>query len=102
MFRLNFELKNDTDKAIPIILVVDWGDEEYIEDRDHVLLSTEDDRWEVIPGRIKGAAVTANVAVPPGTSYISLHPRYEYGRLQPLLDQLPQKVFTKKEIGVLP
>jgi hypothetical protein len=98
-FRLNVELINVSDNPIPVKFDINWGDTEYQDDRKYVLLSKDDDLWEKLDMEIYGIITSGIVNVPPGHSYLSMHPRYEHGRFLKLLGDLPKDRFNIIVIG---
>jgi len=98
-FHLTVRLENDSDETIPVKFVVDWGDEEYQSSRNYLLLCAGDHDWKYIKTEIKGAEIIGTGDVPPGTSYLTLHPRYAHERLIRLLNRLPDDIFTKTVLG---
>ena len=99
-FHMCVQLKNRTAKSVPTKFTVDWGDEVYQMDRTHLLICKDDDHWDYIDVKIEGTKVVGTGNVPPGTSYLSFHPRYAHERLIRLVNTLPKNIFTVETIGV--
>jgi hypothetical protein len=98
-FRLNVEVLNESDKIIPVLFNIDWGDKEYQDSRNHLLLSRDDEHWERFDAKIDGTLIYATIDIPPGRSFLSLNPRYEHGKFMDLLKELPKERFNIKIIG---
>ena len=98
-FHMNVQLENSSKETIPTNFTVDWGDEEYQLDRTHLLICTDDDNWQYIDVIIDGTKIVGTGNVPPGISYLTFHPRYEYGRLLKLASLLPKDIFNVEVIG---
>ena len=100
MFHLNVLLENTIDKPLQGRFIIEWGTELYQNDRIHLMLYRDKDCWEYFDEvKIDGSRTIAVGMVPPGISYLCLHPRYEYKRLLTLADSLPEDVFTIRVIG---
>ena len=98
-FHMNIRLENTSGTPVPVRFTVEWGDEEYQSGRGHLLICTDNDHWQYIDAEIEGTRVIGTGAVPPGVSFLSFHPRYEYGRMLRLAESLPEKRFNVKVIG---
>jgi hypothetical protein len=98
-FHMNVQVQNDSNETIPVKFTVNWGDEKYQVDRKYLLLCTDDDNWQSFDTEIHGPLAVATVDVPPGISYLSLHPRYEHARLSRLAASLPRDIFHVEVIG---
>ena len=98
-FHMAVQLENESDKTIPVQFTVNWGDEEYQKDRDYFLVCTDDHNWSRFSAKLKGPESIGTADVPPGTSYLTFHPRYAFERFNRLVNRVPQDVFAIKIIG---
>ncbi len=98
-FHMNVKVVNESQKTIPTNFTVNWGDTMYQADRDYLLLCTDDDNWRSFVAKIDGPLSMAEVDVPPGISYLTLHPRYEHARVNRLVGTLPKDIFDVEVIG---
>ncbi|WP_127588556.1 M14 family zinc carboxypeptidase [Paenibacillus koleovorans] len=98
-FRLNVRIENDSTQTISVPVTIEWGDQQGQEYRRFVLLSQGDEEWRIFQAEIEGTEAKAVVEAPPGTSYLSMHPRYEYGRYLQYLEGLDQNRFEIKVLG---
>ncbi len=98
-FRLNVKLVNSTSVSIPVLFNIEWGDTEHQDARKYVLLSKEDGLWEMFSTEIIGTKASVTINVPPGQSFLCMHPRYEYERYECFLKNLPKDLFRISNIG---
>lgn len=98
-FHMNAKIENDSKLNSKVNVVVNWGDTIYTADRKYLLVCKNDDEWECFDTISDGPCEKAEIIVPPGVSYLSLHPRYEHGRLDRLIKKLDKDIFNVKVIG---
>jgi hypothetical protein len=97
-FRLDVDLVNDSAEPADSRFVIEWDDEEYIKYRKYVLLSRGDD-WEKLPAAIDGTRTDVTLAVPPGTSHLSLHPPFTVGDRDRMVGELDGNAFLVDSAG---
>jgi len=98
-FHMCVQLENSTGTPQCTTFVIDWGDDIYNACRNLLLICTDEDNWTRTDGTVDGTKVTVTCDVPPGVSYLALHPRYEHGRLERLVASLPKDRFNVHSIG---
>ena len=99
-FHMNVKVENNSKETIQVKFTINWGDTHYQGDRKYLLLCTDEDNWQSFDAKIDGPLATVTVNVPPGTSYLTLHPRYEHARLGRLVSMLPKDTFNIDVIGI--
>lgn len=98
-FRLNVEIVNHSKETVPVLFKIEWGDTEHQESRKYILLSKDEDQWQKFDTKINDTKAQAVIDVPPGSSYLCMHPRYNHGRFIRLVESLPENRFEIKSIG---
>jgi len=79
-FCLNVKAVNSSAAPAPLALQIDWDDLEYMDCRDYVLVGRGEE-WRSFPAAVEKATAAAEVPVPPGESYLGLHPVYDFAML---------------------
>jgi len=79
-FCLNVRAVNASGAPAPIELRIEWDDLEYMDCRDYLLVGRGDE-WRSFPARVAGMTASAELLVPPGDSWIGLHPVYDRAML---------------------
>ncbi len=89
-YRFRMELRISNSDSVPqeIHLCINWKDERYLKLRDRIYLSNErEELFEPVDGKIKDGEIRFTFNVLPGTTYITLQPRYSYQRFLALVNQ---------------
>lgn len=97
-FRLDVAVSNTSTEAVPVTFTIEWADSEYAKYRRYVLLS-RDDMWERIPATLDDTRAVAHVTIPAGDSHLSMHPQYNYGRLEQLVASIRGSACDPRVIG---
>ena len=100
MYHLNVQLENSSNEPLEACFDIEWGTPTHMDARYYLLICTGDDEWKYLEEvKTEGTRTIGKGMVPPGTSFLCYQPRYEYGRLLRVADQLPKDIFTIKSIG---
>ena len=97
-FRLNVEVINTSNDMISVPFIVEWGDSEHQEHRNYLLLG-KDENWRRFAADINGTQSSAIVDVPPGNSFLCMHPSYSYQHYLNVVDKLSSNRLKPREIG---
>jgi len=97
-FCLNVKARNESGVPAPIELHIEWEDAEYMDCRDYVLLGKGDD-WRSLPATVSGTMASVTLTIPPGESYIAMHPVYDLKMLDAERKVAKKSGFSEKIFG---
>lgn len=91
-FRMDVVVENDSQSDICVKFKILWGDSEHIENRKHYFLGSGDD-WKRFDAVVEGTTCILDTVIPPGSSYLCLHPVYNLERFNGFLHSLPTSIY---------
>jgi hypothetical protein len=97
-FCLNVKAVNGSGGEQPLDLEIDWDDLEYMDCRDYVLVGRGAE-WRSFPAAVERMTARVRVTLPPGESYIGLHPVYDAAMLAADRERARAAGFAEEVIG---
>lgn len=102
-FRLDVKIINRSSDLQPLNLTIDWQETKFNHLRNYCYTRSGDNPWQYVPLECTGAKTHSSIKVPPGETYLCLHPKYNYEDCSDFINKLPEnKGIGKKTIGVSP
>jgi hypothetical protein len=77
-FRLDLKIKKQAAEEGRLLLLFDWKDERYIQYRSRLYLKSPGRDWNGLDGKVEGSTITLSFSPPPGETYVTLNPKYDY------------------------
>lgn len=101
-FRLDIVATNRTADVKQIKLTIDWDEPVYQHERDYIYMKSEEDHeWRYAPCYIDATSTKCNLDLPPGETYLCMHPNYGYHDYLELIASItPNAIIKKNLIGV--
>jgi hypothetical protein len=96
-FRLDLKAMNRSDRTVNICLELEWETCEWMHLRDYLYIRGEHDMgWSYREGIVDGSRTRLEIPIVPGTSYICLHPKYNYSDYLRYMDSLPASDYVRR------
>jgi hypothetical protein len=97
-FRLDIKVFNHTVDTIKLDLTIDWQEPRFNSLRDYVYLKhASDPEWTYVSMDVNGSETEGRLHIPPGETYVCLHPKYSYGDYLKFVAAIEESEFIKKE-----
>ena len=101
-FRLDLKICNKCSSSKKIDITIDWQVDKYNYLRNYIYKKNGlDIEWKYIPFQFRETQTTGQLTVEPGTTYICLHPKYNYKDYLDFLNNVKESaLITKEFIGI--
>jgi hypothetical protein len=98
-FRLDVKACNPFTEAKTVKLIIDWQEREFIYLKNYVYVKhSSEQAWHYLALNINSSHAVGEIKLPPGETYLALHPKYSYLDYLNLIDNIPDKALISKVV----
>ncbi len=99
-FRLDVKIFNKATRTESIKLNIEWNDNQLNKFRNYVFFKNAECDWKYLPARLTGTESIIELDLPPGETYLCLHPKYNYQDYITFISSIPSDGrIEKRKIG---